>query len=150
LTARRRAGKDAAVANTLGLIYLRLGERPRALAELQRALVLDPSYAPAHLNLGSLALANRDYATAEKAAARALAVEAWSQPAALLRAWALDGLRAREPKRGVEAGAAFEKVLAFNPDDPEATCGAGFGYGADRAGYDRAVPFLEKCLKVAG
>ena len=150
LTARKRAGKDASIANTLGLIYLKLDERPRALAELQRALALDPSFAPAHLNLGALALSSRDYATAEKSFSRALALEPWSKDAALFRAWALDGLRAQDPRRGPEAGAAFEKVLAFQPGDPEATCGAGFGYAADKASYDRALPFLEKCLELGG
>jgi len=148
LTARKRAGKDASIANTLGLIYLKLDQRPRALLELQRAATLDPSFAPAHLNLGSLALASRDYATAEKLSSRALALQPWSKDARLLRAWALDGLRAQDPHRGPDAGAAFEQVLAFKPDDPEATCGAGFGYGADSAGYDRALPFLEKCLSL--
>lgn len=149
LTARKRAEKDASVANTLGLVYLKLDQRPRALQQLQRAVTLDPSFAPAHLNLGALALASRDYATAEKSSSRALSLQPWSKDARLLRAWALDGLRAQDPHRGPDAGAAFEQVLAFMPDDPEATCGAGFGYGADRAGYDRALPFLEKCLSLA-
>ncbi|HVE84520.1 MAG TPA: tetratricopeptide repeat protein [Myxococcales bacterium] len=149
LTARKRSEKDAATANTLGLVYLKLDERPRALAELQRALALDPSFAPAQLNLGALALSSRDYATAEKAFSRALELQPWSRQALLLRAWALDGLRAQDPRRGADAGAAFEKVLGLQPDDPEATCGAGFGYAADKAGYDRAVPFLERCQKLA-
>ncbi|HEY8207302.1 MAG TPA: tetratricopeptide repeat protein [Myxococcaceae bacterium] len=149
LTAHKRAGEDPSVANTLGLIYLKLDERPRALAELQRAIALDPSFAPAHLNLGLLALANRDYATAEKSFSRVLALHPGSREALRLRAWALDGLRAQDPHRGPDAGAAFEQVLALQPDDPEATCGAGLGYGADRTGYDRALPFLEKCLHLA-
>jgi len=149
LTARKRSEKDASIANTLGLVYLKLDQRPRALLELQRAVALDPSFAPAHLNLGALALASRDYATAEKSASRVLSLQPWSREARLLRAWALDGLRAQDPHRGPDAGAAFEQVLAFEPDDPEATCGAAFGYGADRAGYDRALPFLEKCLSLA-
>jgi tetratricopeptide (TPR) repeat protein len=149
LTARKRAEKDASIANTLGLVYLALDQRPRALAELQRAVTLDPAFAPAHLNLAALALGSRDYATAEKSSARALSLQPWSKEGRLLRAWALDGLRAQDPRRGPDAGAAFEQVLAFKPDDPEATCGAGFGYGADRAGYDRALPFLEKCLSLA-
>ena len=37
------------------------------------------------------------------------------------------------------------KVLALKVDHPDAICGAGWAYAADKAGWDKAVKFLERC-----
>jgi len=144
-TARKHAEKDPALYNLLGMVYLKLDERPRALAQFQKAVSLDEKYAPGYLNLGALALSYRDYAGAEKSFARALELEPDSTEARLSLAWALDGQKGRDSKKGIAAGEAFEKVLANRAELPEAVCGAGWAFAADRAGWERAVAFLDRC-----
>ena len=67
----------------------------------------------------------------------------------LAYAYALDGQKGRDPKKGPLAGAEFEKVLSIKSDQSDAICGAGWAYAADKAGWDKAVSFLEKCKTVA-
>ncbi|TQF12234.1 tetratricopeptide repeat protein [Myxococcus llanfairpwllgwyngyllgogerychwyrndrobwllllantysiliogogogochensis] len=144
-TARKHAEKDPSLYNLLGMVYLKLDERPRALAQFQKAVSLDEKYAPGHLNLGALALSYRDYAGAERAFTRALELEPDSTEARLSLAWALDGQKGRDSKKGIAAGEAFEKVLANRADLPEAVCGAGWAFASDRTGWERAVAFLDRC-----
>ncbi|MBU8897417.1 tetratricopeptide repeat protein [Corallococcus sp. M34] len=145
LDARKGADKDPAIANTLGMVYLKLDDRARALAQFQRAVSLDAKFVPGFLNLGALALSYRDYAGAERAFSRALELEPGAQEAQLYLAYALDGQKGREPKKGIAAGEAFERVLAQRPDQPEALCGAGWAYAAERTGWQKAIAFLERC-----
>lgn len=147
-TARGLNDRDPAVENTLGLIALKLDDRPRALAHFRKAVELEAGYLPGHLNIGAMALAYRDYQAAERAFARAAEIDPAAAQGYLYRAWALDGLKGQDPKRGLEAGAAFEKFLELRPGDAEATCAGGWAYGAHQDGYARAVPLLEKCLQL--
>ncbi|HET9451177.1 MAG TPA: tetratricopeptide repeat protein, partial [Aggregicoccus sp.] len=59
--ARKLDEKDPGIYNNLGMIYLKMNERPRALAQFQKAVSLDQQFAPGHLNIGAMALAYRDY-----------------------------------------------------------------------------------------
>ncbi|QSQ15245.1 tetratricopeptide repeat protein [Myxococcus landrumensis] len=144
-TARKHAEKDPSLYNLLGMVYLKLDERSRALAQFQKAVSLDDKYSPGYLNLGALALRYRDYAGAERAFTRALELEPDSMEARLSLAWALDGQKGRDSKKGLAAGEAFEKVLAARDNLPEAVCGAGWAFAADRAGWERAIAFLDRC-----
>ncbi|MBZ4398209.1 tetratricopeptide repeat protein [Myxococcus faecalis] len=144
-TARKHAEKDPSLYNLLGMVYLKLDERSRALAQFQKAVSLDDRYAPAYVNLGALALSYRDYAGAEKAFTRATELEPDSAEARLSLAWALDGQKGKDPKKGIAAGETFEKVLANRADLPEAVCGAGWAYASDRTGWERAIGFLDRC-----
>ncbi len=145
LQARKLADKDPGVHNDLGMVYLKLEQRPRALAQFQKAVALDERFAPGHVNLGALALAWRDYAGAERAFAKAVEIEPGSSSAWLSYAWALDGQKGRDPQKGLAAGAAFEKVLALRAESSEAVCGAGWAYAVERAGWDKAEGFLQRC-----
>ena len=102
-----------------------------------------------HVNLGALALAWRDYAGAERAFSRAVELEPGSSDAWLFYAYALDSQKGREPQKGLQAGEAFEKVLALRTDAPEAVCGAGWAYSVGRAGWDKAEGFLQRCQAAA-
>ncbi|MCE9671443.1 tetratricopeptide repeat protein [Myxococcus stipitatus] len=144
-TARKYADKDPTLYNLLGMIYLKQDERGRALAQFQRAVQLDEKFVPGYLNLGALALRYRDYAGAERAFSRAIELEPGSPEARLYLAYALDGQKGRDPKKGLAAGEAFEQVLAARADLPEAVCGAGWAYAADRAGFEKAIAFLDRC-----
>lgn len=148
--AKKLDEKDPGVYNNLGMIYLKLDDRRLALAQFQKAVQLDDKFAPGHMNLGAMALAYRDYAAAEREYAKAADLDPTAFEARLGYAMALDGQKGRDPKKGPLAGAAFEKALAIKPDSTEALCGAGWGYAADKAGWDKAVGFLEKCRGTTG
>ncbi|MDY7232981.1 tetratricopeptide repeat protein [Hyalangium rubrum] len=143
--ARKLAENDPGVYNNLGMIYLKLNDRPRALAQFQKAVSLDEKFAPGHMNIGAMALSYRDYVGAERAFARAVELDPLTYEGQLYFAFALDGQKGRDPKKGLAAGEAFEKVLAVRPDHPEAVCGAGWAYAAERGGWDKALSFLDRC-----
>ncbi|MFP2934460.1 tetratricopeptide repeat protein, partial [Pyxidicoccus sp. 3LG] len=144
-TALKFSDKDPALYNLLGMTYLKLDDRTRALAQFQKAVALDEKFAPGFLNLGAMALSYRDYAGAERSFSKVTELEPESPEARLYLAWALDGQKGRDPKKGVAAGEAFEKVLATRADLPEAVCGAGWAYASDRSGWEKAIAFLDRC-----
>jgi tetratricopeptide (TPR) repeat protein len=143
--ARKLAERDPGVYNNLGMIYLKLNDRPRALAQFQKAVSLDAKFAPGHMNIGAMALSYRDYVGAERAFAQAVALDPLSYEGQLYYAYALDGQKGRDPKKGLAAGEAFEKALAMRPDHPDAICGAGWAYSSDRAGWEKSLAFLDRC-----
>ncbi|HYH95458.1 tetratricopeptide repeat protein [Hyalangium sp.] len=147
--ARKLAENDPGVYNNLGMIYLKLNDRPRALAQFQKAVSLDQKFAPGYLNIGAMALAYRDYVGAERAFIKAVELDPTSYEGHLYYAYSLDGQKGRDPKKGLVAGEAFEKVLTLRPEQPDAVCGAGWAYAADRAGWDKALGFLERCKSLA-
>lgn len=143
--ARKMDDQDPGLLNNLGMIYLKTEQQPRALAEFKKALALDPSFVPAYVNLGSMALAYRDYAGAERAFTKVVELAPTRADGHLLRAYALEGQKVQNPKKGLEAGVEFEKVLALEPPTPEAICGAGWAYSVERSGWERATRFLSAC-----
>ncbi|MBN1210198.1 MAG: tetratricopeptide repeat protein [Myxococcaceae bacterium] len=143
--ARKLAESDPGVYNNLGMISLKLNDRPRALAQFQKAVSLDEKFAQGHLNIGAMALAWRDYAGAERSFAKVVELDPTSYEGHLYYGFALDGQKGRDPKKGLAAGEAFEKVLSLRPEHPEALCGAGWAYAADRAGWDKALGFFARC-----
>ncbi|HEX8702281.1 MAG TPA: tetratricopeptide repeat protein [Myxococcaceae bacterium] len=143
--ARKLAESDPGVYNNLGMIYLKLNDRPRALAQFQKAVSLDAKFAPGHMNIGAMALSYRDYVGAERAFSQAMTLDPLSYEGQLFYAYALDGQKGRDPKKGLAAGEAFEKVLAVRPDHADAICGAGWAYSSDRAGWDKSLAFLDRC-----
>lgn len=66
------ANADADVLNAYGIALADLGRLREASAQFERALALDPNNAPAHQNLGIVALRARDLAGAEQQLQRAL------------------------------------------------------------------------------
>ena len=76
------------------MIYLKLEQRPAALAEFQKAVSLNDKFAPGHLNIGAMALSYRDYDAAEREFAKAVNLDPNSPEAHLDYAYALDGQRA--------------------------------------------------------
>jgi tetratricopeptide (TPR) repeat protein len=144
-TARKLDERDPGVHNNLGMIYLKQEDKPRALAQFQKAVRLDPNFAPGHLNMGAMALSYRDYGNAERSLRKAVELDAASPEGRYYLAWALEGQKGRDPKKGLEAGAEFERYLQWRPDDASAVCGAGWAYSAERSGFERAIGYLEKC-----
>lgn len=147
--ARKLDAKDPGVYNNLGLISLKLDDRRLALGQFQKAVTLDKDFAPSLFNMGAIALSYRDYANAEKSLQRASELEPTSYENFLAYAYALDGQKGRDPKKGVKAGEVFEKVLSLKADQPQAICGAAWAYAADKSGWDRAMPYFSKCKALA-
>lgn len=117
--------KDPGVHNDLALVYLKTDQPARAVAELRQALELDPKFEVAHRNLGALALAYRDYPTAQKSFAALVSLAPDSYEAHLDYAYALQDGQVLDPAKGVEAAAEFEKALAIqpSPDKPDVSKG---------------------------
>lgn len=136
---------DPGIPNNLGMIYLKMGDKARALAQFQRAVELDPNFAAARMNLGAMALAYRDYSKAESSFEQAVKLDPTSYEAYLYYGYALDGQKGREPKKGIAAAAQFEKVLEFKPEHSEAVCSAGWAYAVDKSGWQKALGFLQRC-----
>ena len=143
--ARKLDEKDPGVYNNLGMIYLKQDQKPLALVQFQKAVELNPSFAPGHLNIGALALSYRDYEAAEKALRQAMTLDGNNPETFLYLGHTLDGQRNRDSKKGIEAGQFFEKYLAWRPESPDVVCAAGFAFAADRTGYEKALGYLEKC-----
>lgn len=144
-TARKLDDKDPGVYNNLGMIFLKEDQKPQALAQFQKAVELDPAFAPGHMNIGAMALTYRDYQKAEASFRKVLEHDANSPEAHLYLAYALDGQKGRDPKKGLEAGGEFERYLTIRPDSPQAVCGAGWAYSAEKTGFEKAVGYLQKC-----
>ncbi|MGQ0505316.1 MAG: tetratricopeptide repeat protein [Myxococcaceae bacterium] len=147
--ARKLDDKDPGVYNNLGMIYLKLDDRRAALAQFQKSVSLNDKFAPGHMNIGAMALTYRDYVSAEKAYSKAVALDPTSYEAHLYFAYALDGQKGSDPRKGPLAGAEFEKVLSIKAEHPEAICGAGWAYSSEKSGFDKAINFLGRCRSLA-
>jgi tetratricopeptide (TPR) repeat protein len=148
--ARRLDDKDPGVYNNLGLISLKLDDNRVALAQFQRALALNADFVPALFNVGALALSYRDYSAAERVLGRVTQLTPNSHEGWLGYAWALEGQKVRDAQKGLAAGQAFERALALRGShDADAICGAGWAYAQDKAVWEKALTFLEKCRSAA-
>jgi len=106
--------------SNLGFIYWRRGDPKKAQEYLGRAVALDPSYAPAYINLGKLYISTftdrgRDPKALELATANFRKAAALDASQAL--AWAGLGLARKEAGNTAEAIANWEKAFALNPGD---------------------------------
>lgn len=112
--------KDAGIFNNLGLIYHRRddGRPARALGAFRRAVQLDPKLTPAHLNIGSIALAYRDYARAQESFSRVIELDPNGWEGHLALGYARSG--ARKCKEALES---FDRVLALRGDYHDAVFG---------------------------
>jgi Tfp pilus assembly protein PilF len=59
--------------NNLGVLYLKLGLKPKAFVEFSKAVEFDPKFAPGYLNLARISLSDGNYAEAEPELKKALA-----------------------------------------------------------------------------
>jgi tetratricopeptide (TPR) repeat protein len=148
--AKKLDEKDPGVYNNLGLIYLQQQEKRQALAQFQKAVTLNKDFSPSLFNIGAMALSYRDYLTAEKNLGRTTELDPTRYENFLAYAWALDGQKGKDPKKGLRAGEVFEKVLSLKADQGEAICGAAWAYASDKTGWDKALGFFEKCKALPG
>ncbi|MBM3278521.1 MAG: tetratricopeptide repeat protein [Candidatus Handelsmanbacteria bacterium] len=101
------------VRQRLAALDLRGGDRPSAIAALERAVQLDPTEAANHYNLGNLYYAARRLEEAE-AQYREAIDRGFRDP----RVWANLGTALRGLGRLPEAAAAYQQAIALQPDNP--------------------------------
>lgn len=61
--------------NNLGVLYLKVGLKPKAFVEFSKAVEFDPKFAPGYLNLARISLSDGNYAEAEPELKKALAAD---------------------------------------------------------------------------
>jgi tetratricopeptide (TPR) repeat protein len=97
--------------NDLGLVELARGDTQAAFEEFQRAIALDPRFAPAHLNQGSVLMHAGDYAGAATEYRAVLAVDAGDLDARVALGAALRG-----QGEHAQARREYEQVLEAAPN----------------------------------
>lgn len=135
--ARERAWRE----NNIGVARLEQYDYGAAAAQFRRALEVDPQLTVAHLNLAIALL----YDAQPDEAAREAGVAAEAMPNAPQPAY-VAGLAARLAGRDEEAGAAFRRVLAVDPDDAGASIQLGQMAINDRRN-DEAIEMFERALR---
>jgi tetratricopeptide (TPR) repeat protein len=134
------AREEAYRANNIGVALLEQYKHKEAADAFKRALQLDPGLALARINLG-IALFNMPDLPA---AQRELQAAATATPNAPQPHYVL-GLLAKAQNKPVEAIAAFQRVLAIDPQDVGANVNLGQLYGQQRK-YAEAVAVLRTGL----
>ena len=97
----------------LGVVHSEMGDRPRALELLRRAVALSPNYAEAHHNLGLVLSGGGEFEAAEASLRRAIALQPDYGDA-----WLNLGNAERAQGRFEAAANDFIKAAKFLPDNP--------------------------------
>ena len=139
-TPPKKANEDAYRANNIGVALLEQYKHKEAADAFKRALQLDPTLTMARINLG-IALFNLPDLPA---AQRELQSAATTAPTAPQPQYVL-GLLAKLQNKPAEAIAAFQKVLAIDPQDVGANVNLGQLYAQQRK-YAEAVTVLRTAL----
>lgn len=134
--------KAAGIHNILGLVYLKLDDVTRALGSFEQAVAADPTYVPAHLNIGAITFSYRDYETALKHFDAVLAQQPKDLTALLSRAVAARGL-----ERFDEAEAGYKKVIELDADNVGAHYNLGILYQEYMQKLDAALASYEQVLR---
>lgn len=149
--ARTNPGSSAARAPSLGEASAALGRAQSlrrqglydaALAELRRAVEINPKLTPAYLSMGDIHRELGDFSEAERAYGRAAAAEPQSFDAQYLHGLALQLL-----DRVVEAVRAYLRALTIRPDDFNANLNVATAYlqlGEPR----QARPYAQKAVQL--
>ena len=132
--------EEAYRANNVGVALLEQFKHKEATDSFRRALQLEPSLAPARINLGIALFNLPDLPAAQKELqAAATAIPLAPQPHYLL------GLLAKNNNRPDEAIAAFQKVLQIDPNDVGANVNVGQLLAQQRK-YPEAIAVLRTAV----
>lgn len=150
--ARAIDGKDAAIHNALGLVQLKMNERPQALESFKTASSLQPDLAEARNNHGALLNEAQDF-DAAVVELRAAVQSAPGDVAAHLNLG--NALRGKGEAKAAQA--AYEKALALDPELEAAWFNLGILYldapvpeVDDLARYRQALSWFETYKKRGG
>ena len=137
---RANTREEAYRANNIGVALLEQFKHKEATDSFRRALQLEPSLAPARINLGIALFNLPDLPAAQKELqAAATAMPLAPQPHYLL------GLLAKNNNRPDEAIAAFQKVLLIDPNDVGANVNVGQLLAQQRK-YPEAIAVLRTAV----
>jgi len=104
---------DARLANTLGLVLIRLERVPEALAQFRLALLQEPDMIPTRFNIAKIALDYKDFRVAVEEFAKILEYEPQNKKASIGLGIALRGAGENE-----KAKRHFEAMAADSPNEP--------------------------------
>jgi Flp pilus assembly protein TadD len=130
--------------NNLAVCMIGAARHRDAAEAARRAATIDPNYSLAWDSLGDALTATQDFAEAEAAYGRSIALKG-PDPTTLKR---LANCQMNiGDLAGAEAG--LKRVLEFDPDDMDATSNLGTVFVAMKR-YDEALPYLEKAAGKKG
>lgn len=137
----RNATIRASAINAKGVMAIRMGRIPEAVAMFKEALSVNSEYRPALLNLGFLALQGGDVATAKRALGGMQ--DDWYVESALVSVLRLEG-------ESDKADSICEKVLSKRPRHKPTLINCGINAWQGKKDYKKARDYLNKALSVAG
>ncbi len=142
---------EAYEAFTRGLINVRVESfegLDRAVLLFERAVRLDPSYARAHVELGSALASKADYLAVRELYERSLGSlrRAIELKPDLLRAWREMGWVLVSLGREEEGIQAVDRALSLDPEDAGALGSMGRAIFVGRAEFQRAAEFFDRAL----
>ncbi len=136
-------GFDSSVARySLGTLFLRKRQPDAALAELEKALQINPDYADAEMNVGVALLQKGDLDGAISHTRKAIEID----PGYFEADYNLGNLL-QQRGRPDEAIPYYRKALAAKPNYPEAHNSLGVAL-AEKGELDRAIPEFEEALRL--
>ncbi len=131
----------ASAINAKGVVAIRMGRIPEAVAMFKEALSVNNEYRPALLNLGFLALQGGDVTTAKRALGGMQ--DDWYVESALVSVLRLEG-------ESDKADSICEKVLTKHPRHKPTLINCGINAWQGKKDYKKARDYLNKALSVAG
>jgi tetratricopeptide (TPR) repeat protein len=131
----------AAATNTLGVISIRLGRIPEAVAIFREVLKLDPNFEAAKLNIGFLALQGGDTKTAR--AMLGGGTEDWFVDSAFISIDRLSGETDKAEQR-------CEKVLAKQPKHKPTLINCAINAYQGQGNFKKAREYLGRALQIPG
>jgi tetratricopeptide (TPR) repeat protein len=131
----------ASAINAKGVIAIRMGRIPEAVAMFKEALSANNEYRPALLNLGFLALQGGDVTTAKRALGGMQ--DDWYVESALVSVLRLEG-------ESDKADTICEKILSKRPRHKPTLINCGINAWQGKKDYKKAKDYLNKALSVAG
>jgi tetratricopeptide (TPR) repeat protein len=131
----------ASAINAKGVMAIRMGRIPEAVAMFKEALSANNEYRPALLNLGFLALQGGDVTTAKRALGGMQ--DDWYVESALVSVLRLEG-------ESDKADTICEKVLSKRPRHKPTLINCGINAWQGKKDYKKARDYLNKALSVAG
>ena len=141
--AQKKVSPEALRLNTLGVAYMNQGKSADARKYFERALLADPGFAQAKMNLGIALLAQQKLEQARAALEQASAVLP-NDP----YAWYNLGLAYKDSNEPEKAVTAFQQVEKIAPDEPDAFYFEGFLLSQLQK-YDDAIGAFQKALAIA-
>jgi tetratricopeptide (TPR) repeat protein len=135
---------NASIHNTLGLVWIRLGDVRKAIRSFARAVENDSALVEARLNYGSVALNYSDFSTAREQFRAGLVLEPGNVDATMGNAIADRGLNDLN-----EAQEGYEKVLGVRPNSVNARYNLCILHGEYQERYADALARCEEFLRIA-